>query len=253
MGLPFLRRFYKGEKMDYKRNMIVLKNKSGESRLLLLERRFGQRFSLDLRENEQLFVFTGEEEFFPLQQDFEKPRVEDICAACIRQDERITFFGANRTFAEEEALLYLQHETEKPETLMPKHIEIPEETIIETPNTAAAFHFADESPRLPYIPARLFNSMNEIQPQPDCPIVPKIAALNPFPRQFPFSEWRKVSFSIAGWHYLTGEIYENGEISAKAVAVPGEYAPMPPGNLPEFSRFCAGELGGYWVYIEKQE
>jgi len=91
-------------------------------------------------------------------------------------------------------------------------------------------------------------------PQPcPCKIAVEPKKIDPFPREFPESEWLRHDYPSAGgsWHYLTGIIYQNGNVRATATAVPGRYNAKPPAWLREFSLFLqnAETHQGYWVAI----
>lgn len=74
---------------------------------------------------------------------------------------------------------------------------------------------------------------------------------NPFPRTFPQSSWRRVSYPGALGHYLCGEgTSRSGAYTA--YALPGEYAPVPPRGK-GFDKFVrASDGSGYWVRIVRK-
>ena len=57
------------------------------------------------------------------------------------------------------------------------------------------------------------------------------------------------------WHYISGEIYRNGVLTAYATGVPGEYALAPPRWLTGFQTYLSAQAGakGYWLMFENQE
>ncbi len=81
---------------------------------------------------------------------------------------------------------------------------------------------------------------------------PEPAAIsNPFPRTFPQSSWRRVSYPGALGHYLCGE--GTSRSGAYTVyALPGEYAPVPPRGK-GFDKFVrASDGSGYWVRVVRK-
>jgi len=81
------------------------------------------------------------------------------------------------------------------------------------------------------------------------PYLSPAPAMNPLPRMFPQSTWKRLLRNHGqGWYYV-GEARQ-GRLLLDIVAVPGEYQPHPPANLPGFTRFVRGAGGvGYWVRI----
>ena len=93
---------------------------------------------------------------------------------------------------------------------------------------------------------------------PRCPHAAKQEPFDPFPGVFPGSEWMKVSYPgpSGWWHYITGSIYKNGALFAKAVGVPGEYGAAPPALLEGFDtylRCMSGDAKGYWLMFSDPE
>lgn len=93
---------------------------------------------------------------------------------------------------------------------------------------------------------------------PRCPHAAKQEPFDPFPGAFPGSEWMKVSYPgpSGWWHYITGSIYKNGALFAKAVGVPGEYGAAPPALLEGFDtylRCMSGDAKGYWLMFSDPE
>lgn len=90
----------------------------------------------------------------------------------------------------------------------------------------------------------------EPPPAPSRPVqTPEPVSIpNPFPRAFPQSTWRRVSYPGALGHYLAGE--GTGRAGAYSVyALPGEYAPVPRRGK-GFDRFLRSSDGsGYWVRV----
>ncbi|MBQ9941887.1 MAG: hypothetical protein IJP03_02640 [Christensenellaceae bacterium] len=87
----------------------------------------------------------------------------------------------------------------------------------------------------------------------NCGFAPKKTQEAPFADIFPEGSWRRVEYpAAAGWHYLEGEICKNGQLRARALALPGEYAISPPPWLKGFDSFLqAGGAGkGYWLLLE---
>ncbi|MDL2257941.1 hypothetical protein LJC42_02120 [Eubacteriales bacterium OttesenSCG-928-K08] len=81
-------------------------------------------------------------------------------------------------------------------------------------------------------------------------ILPKRAD-NPFPQQFPGSQWVHVQRLQGDAGYLEGRMRRGDELLC-ITAVPGEYQPVPPRHLQGFSRYIQSKSGGYWVRIVKE-
>ena len=88
-----------------------------------------------------------------------------------------------------------------------------------------------------------------------CPHVIRQDKINPFPSEFPQSEWVKISYpGPAGWwHYISGIIYRDKIIVAKVLGVPGEYGMAPPIWLEGFGtymRCTTPDAHGYWLMFQ---
>lgn len=75
-------------------------------------------------------------------------------------------------------------------------------------------------------------------------------SVQPFPKIFPSSKWVKVEYpSFPGrGYYLSGEIFQGENCTARALAVPGRYALNPPAWLKGFETYLEdGNAQGYWL------
>ena len=85
-----------------------------------------------------------------------------------------------------------------------------------------------------------------------CPMTELPIDVCPFMRDFPQSQWKRHEFPSARgkWHYLTGDLYQDGKIYATALALPGSPNVRPGGN--GFNTYrIAGDGRGYWIRITK--
>ncbi len=91
----------------------------------------------------------------------------------------------------------------------------------------------------------------------NCPIGGEVERCNPFYGMWPEAIWHCVEYSTGeGWHYIKGDIYENGKLLARAIGVPGNPAPRPPSWLEGFSsyyRSSDGKAKGYWMMFQDTE
>jgi len=91
-----------------------------------------------------------------------------------------------------------------------------------------------------------------------CPHVTHKTQIEPFPSVFPGSAWVKVSYPgpTGWWHYISGTICSNGNVTAKVLGVPGEYGMAPPIWLEGFGtylRCSSGDASGYWLMFQDAE
>ncbi|MDD3921336.1 MAG: hypothetical protein PHO41_09225 [Eubacteriales bacterium] len=83
-------------------------------------------------------------------------------------------------------------------------------------------------------------------PQEPGPAMPQ--GFNPFPRIFPGARFRRMR-AANGMTVLEGSSQNNGA-PIRILAVPGEWAELPPSYLPGFDRYVRTPDGGYWVMIQ---
>lgn len=91
-------------------------------------------------------------------------------------------------------------------------------------------------------------------PDDECPGGVRQYHIDPFPGEFPESEWVKISYpGPAGWwHYIFGRMRLN-DADTDVIGVPGEYSMAPPVWLDGFStwvRCTSGDARGYWLMFQ---
>ena len=76
---------------------------------------------------------------------------------------------------------------------------------------------------------------------------------NPFPGQFPDSEWARIDPPNGEGYFYEGHM-RRGNDRFFITAVPGEYRPVPPRHLQGqgFGRYIPSRSGGCWVRIQKE-
>ncbi len=92
------------------------------------------------------------------------------------------------------------------------------------------------------------------EPDEECPGGVRQYHVDPFPGEFPGSEWVKISYpGPAGWwHYIFGRTRVE-DVDADVIGVPGEYSMAPPVWLDGFStwvRCTSGDARGYWLMFQ---
>lgn len=95
------------------------------------------------------------------------------------------------------------------------------------------------------------------EPEDECPGGIRQNHIEPFPGEFPGSEWVKISYpGPAGWwHYIFGHMRMSGD-EVDIIGVPGEYSMAPPVWLDGFStwvRCTSGDARGYWLMFQNAQ
>ena len=104
------------------------------------------------------------------------------------------------------------------------------------------------------VPPESQGSAEIVKETPSCQKTNASSVDNPFPGVLENAVWKRVEYPYFanGSHYLTGEIFEQGILSATLLAVPGDYAVNPPPWLKGFDCFLNNADGtqGYWLFAK---
>lgn len=233
--------------MPYSRKQIILKYKS-KSIILTLESKDGQiGFSIPLEGMGELIIFKNETNFLKLG-DKRNGKMKcgynasEIVAAAIIKNGEINYSGGVQSF---------NWRTAKTKMFPPKTKE-------EEKNKYKLDGFTEMSKEPENIKEEIDENIRDAQNKVEtevCKLNREVYETSIFENIFPNAKWYKIEYKGVNWHYLTGEIYENGKLKATAVCVPGIYNRYPPKWLDGFTIFVPSGLNnsGYWISMKDSD
>ena len=148
-------------------------------------------------------------------------------------------------------------QTEVPQEMeVPQEIELPQQINMPLQDMTQQSMYengqgaSDEPDEVDYPPQQI----SPQEPEDECPGGVRQYHIDPFPGEFPGSEWVKISYpGPAGWwHYIFGRMRVN-DADTDVIGVPGEYSMAPPVWLDGFStwvRCASGDARGYWLMFQ---
>ncbi len=169
---------------------------------------------------------------------------KDIIGAFIMENGRITMQGClagqSSALAKAKTALLLSRPPREQPIPAPAHQK--PAPLEQPPRSAQLMEILQKAAEL--FPPEPPKAASSIQPQPAGDTV-----ANPFPREFPFSRWRRVEYPGTDRCYLEGEARMRG-VDYVIHALP---ASRPNGGPPGYSRFLRARDGsGFWVRVRRK-